>query len=438
MAVLVMPRDGALAKAGTLIRDTEIEASIRAFATPLLEAAGLTPTTVRIYIISDDSLNAFVAGGQNIFLNTGLLLRTDNPAQLIGVIAHEIGHVSGGHLPRTADALRSASNTALIGFILGGVTAAVTGSTDAGLAVIQGSSAAARTTFLEYNRSQESAADHAAVTLLDATGQTSRGLAEFLRVLSGEEFLTAKVRSPYTNTHPLTQERISFVENHASRSVFGDAPASADFVRMHQRMLAKLTGFLRSPAETIRRYPETDQSVPARYARTIAAFRASSPDLALTQLDTLIAEYPEDGYFMDLRGQILFESGRLEAARIAYGKALELLDDAPLVQSSLARTELALNTPASNQSARAGLERVVLTMKDSPEIWHQLAIAYGRTGSLGLAALSLAEEALLSGQHVDAVQQAKRALRTLPNGSPGQQRARDIENIVKAFQRPRR
>lgn len=428
--LLATPRD-AVSQGRRLIHDTEIETTIRTFATPLFTAAGISPDAVRIHIIEDDTLNAFVAGGQNLFLHTGFLMRTENPLQMIGVIAHETGHIAGGHLARTSDAIRNASNTALLGLVLGAVTAVATGRGDAAIAVYQGTASVNQLSLLEYSRSQESAADHAGLRYLDATGQSASGLVEFLDVLSGEELLVAERRSPYVNTHPLTQDRIAFVKNHLANSKFADIEPPPDYVERHARMVAKLHGFIRAPARTFRRYPETDTSVAARYARVIATFKEPAPDRALELLDGLLREFPEDGYFWELKGQILFESARPEASRVAYQKALSLLTDAPLIDGNLARVELAINTPKSNASALKLLGRTVRAMPNSAFAWHQLAIAQGRTGALDMAALSLAEEALLRNRAKDAALQAKRAQHKLKRGSPGWQRAVDIEQLAK-------
>ncbi|MBL6599982.1 MAG: M48 family metalloprotease [Alphaproteobacteria bacterium] len=430
-ACLVTPILASQAQGRTPIRDTEIEATIRAFATPLFSAAGLNPNAVRIYIIKDATLNAFVAGGQNLFLNSGLLMRTESPGQLIGVIAHETGHIAGGHLARTSGAIREASNSALFGLLLGAATTLATGRPDVGIAVFQGTSAAGHNALLQYSQTQESAADHAAIRLLDATGQSSKGLYEFLETLSGQELLAPERRSQYANTHPLTRDRITFARNHAANSPFTDIPPSPEFVAKHQRMVAKLAGFLLSPSRTFQRYPETDNSLPARYARAIAIYREPSIEQALELTDGLIAENPQDGYFWELRGQILAESGQPARAREAYTKALALLGDAPLIEADLARAELAINTEESNKAALRHMENAIRDMNTSAFAWRQLATAQGRNDMPGELALSLAEEALLRNRIEDAVQQAKRAQHHMKRGAPGWLRALDIEELAK-------
>ncbi|MDE0808255.1 MAG: M48 family metalloprotease [Alphaproteobacteria bacterium] len=438
VACVLAPLGDTRAQGRIPIRDTEIESTIRAFARPLFKVAGLSPDAVRIYIIKDQTLNAFVAAGQNLFLNSGLLLKTQNPGQLIGVIAHETGHIAGGHLARTSGAIKDSTNSTLLGLFLGAATTLATGRPDVGIAVFQGTTAVGQNALFQYSRAQESAADHAAVRFLDMTQQSSKGFYQFLETLSGQELLAPVRRSRYANTHPLTRDRIRFVRNHAAGSVYSETDASATFRAMHARMVAKLTGFLLSPSRTFQVYPETDQSLPARYARVIATFREPSIDKALEQLDTLLVEHPNDGYFWELRGQILMESGQPAPARIAYIKALELLETAPLIEGDLARAELAINTEESNKSALLHMQSAIQFLSDSAFAWHQLATAQGRNNMSGALALSLAEEALLRNRLKDAIQQAKRSQYHFKRGAPGWLRALDIEELAKRHLRDRK
>jgi predicted Zn-dependent protease len=256
-------------------------------------------------------------------------------------------------------------------------------------------------------------------------------LYEFLETLSGQELLQPERRSQYANTHPMTRDRVTFARNHADGSKYTDVPPPPEFVAMHERMVAKLTGFLLSPQRTFQRYPEEDKSLPARYARVIATYREPSIEPALQLLDGLLAEYPQDGYFWELRGQILSESGRPEPAREAYSKALGLLGQAPLIEADLARTELAINTEESNKAALQRMENVIRDMDTSAFAWRQLATAQGRNNMPGPLALSLAEEALLQYRLEDAIQQARRAQHHMSRGAPGWLRALDIEELAK-------
>ncbi len=416
------------ASARTLISDTEIEATIGDLARPLLDAAGLDPGSVRILVIGSNDLNAFVAGGQNLFLFTGLIMRTENPGQLSGVLAHEIGHIASGHLVRTSIAVEDASVAAILGLVLGTTAAVISGRADAAAAVLHGTSSALRSNLFAYTRTQEAAADQAAVRLLDSVGQSSRGYTEFLRILDTELSAVAG-RPAFATTHPLTPDRIAFAEQHLANSPHADAPVPVEQVRRHARMIAKLRGFLLPPEQTLRLYPADNGSVAARYARAIATFRKSGLAPALALIDGLIAGHPDDGYFRELKGQLLFESGRPREAHAAYLDALRLLEamgPVPATSLEMARIELALGTADTNRSARRRLERVVRHRPESAVAWRQLAIAQGRTGTRGLAALSLAEEALLGNRRDEARRFAERAQHALPTGSPGWVRAEDI------------
>lgn len=420
------------AEARSLVSDTEVENIIRELATPVFQTAGLTPEAVDIYIVQDDALNAFVAGGQNIFFYTGLLMATETPEQLLGVIAHETGHIAGGHLARTSEAMRDASKTALIGMVLGAAAAIATGRADAAAAVMQGSMGVAQGNLLQYSQTQESAADHAAIRYLESNKESSVGMLQFLETLSGQELLTGRSRSPYASTHPLTQDRINFVREQVTRSPHSENRLPEAVQQAHKRMVAKLTGFIQSPARTFKAYPEEDRSLPARYARAIATYKQPDAAKAVLLIDELLAEYPDDPYFHEFRGQVLFESGNAASALTSYSKAHALLPKAPLIELELARVQLALNTADTNMEARRHLESVVQALPDRAFAWRQLAIAYGRTGEEGLSALALAEEAFRSGKKRDAAIQANRALQKLKPQSAAWLRAQDIEELARA------
>ncbi|WP_420405885.1 M48 family metalloprotease [Nisaea sp.] len=424
--------------ARSYITDTEIEFYIRDLSTPVFQAAGLSPAAIDLYFINDDTLNAFVAGGQNIFFHTGLLMATDTPEQLLGVIAHETGHIAGGHLARSGEALRNASRNALLGLILGAGAALASGRGDAAGAIIAGSQASLQNSLLTYSRTQESAADQAAIRYLDANRESSRGMLEFLSTLSGQELLSGRSRSPYASTHPLTQDRISFVESHVASSPYSDEKLPEDLQIKHRRMVAKLKGFIRSPARTFRDYEDTDTSLEARYARAIATYRLPDMKKALTMTDSLLEEYPEDPYFHELKGQILFEAGRPGEAEESYRSANELLPEAPRIRLELARVLLALGTPDGSTEAQEHLERVVQEMPYATFAWRQLAIAYGRNGDHGMSALALAEEAYRSGRERDAALQANRAKQKLQPNTEAWLRATDIEQLSTPRDRERK
>lgn len=415
----------------SLIRDAEIEATISDLATPLFQAAGLNPRAVSLYIIQDDGLNAFVAGGQNLFLNTGLIMAMRSPLELSGVIAHEAGHIAGGHLARTADEIESASELALVSAVLGVVTAIASGNAGAGAAIAIGGQSAATRSFLQYSRTQESAADQAALRYLEATGQSARGMERFFEELAAEELLSPQRRSPYFSTHPFTRDRLNTVRGHVDRSRFSDVPASPDQVARFNRMVAKLHGFIRPPASTFRKYPETDTSLSARLARAIAYREVPDYGKALELTRALITDYPNDPYLHELEGQLYFEDGQIDAAVAPLTRAQELAPEAGLIEVLLARVLLAQNQEDSDRRALEHLTSARRTEAASAFFWRQLATAQGRIGMIGDAALSIAEENVRRGEWEIAETQARRARSLLPAGTPATLRALDIEELAK-------
>lgn len=424
-AFLVGP-ETPLAKGISFIRDAEIENTIRAYAAPLFKAAHLEPSAIRIFLVRDSSLNAFVAGGQKLFINTGLLMRSEHAGQVIGVIAHETGHIAGGHLSRTHAELENASAQNILAYVLGGAAMIATGRGDIGSAIIMGGQEMGRRSLLKYSRTQESAADQAALGLLDATGQSARGLLEFLEILGDQELLSVKQQDPYVRTHPLSRERISFLRDHLSRSPNTERPPAADLQERHRRMRAKLHAFLEPIALTLRRYGPSDTSLEARYARAVAYYR--KPDLAraLPLIEGLIADYPEDPFFHELKGQMLYENGRPAEALESYRTAVRLLPNSALLRRGLAQVQLEINDAELLEPAVANLRAALQLESDSSFTWRQLAIAYGRQGRMGQSSLALAEEAMLKGIRADALHHAGRAGKLLAEGSSGWLQAQDI------------
>ncbi len=424
-AIGLIPGEAA-AQRLSFIRDAEVENTIRAFATPLFRAAGLDPAVIGVHLVNDKSLNAFVAGGLNLFINTGLLIRSEHAGQVIGVIAHETGHISGGHLSRTQEALRNATTESILAVVLGVAAGIVTGRGDVGAAIITGGAQVGQRSILQYSREQESAADQAGIAFLENTGQSPLGLLEFLGVLQDQELLTIGRQDPYVRTHPITSERVSSARAALARSRFAENRISPEFTTMHRRMRAKLIGFM-EPDRALIEYKEADTSVEARYARAIALYK--KPDLAraLPLIDGLIAGSPNDPYFHELKGQILFENGRTSEALGSYERAVALLPDQPLLRTSLAQVQLELNNPALIKPALDNLNRAVAVDRRNGLTWQLLAVAHGREGQTGMLALALAERAQLQGNKSEARQQADRAERLLPHGSPGWLRAQDIK-----------
>ncbi len=409
----------------SLIRDAETENTIRAYSAPLFQAAGLNPDDVRIHLVNDRSLNAFVAGGQRLFINTGLILQTRTPAQLIGVIAHETGHISGGHLSKIEGEMAKASAQQILALILG-AGAAVAGRGDAGAAVMMGGSGVAMRGFLSFSRTQESAADAAALQVLDDTQQSAQGLLEFMQVLEKQEPLSADRQDPYLRTHPLSRERVEVLRRHVAASPHTARPSAAEFDRMHRRMRAKLYAFLNPLGHTLRQYPDKDQSLEARYARAIAYYREPRLDKAVEIVDGLISEHPDDPYFHELKGQMLFENGRVAQAVGPYRTAARLLPGSGLLKADLARVLIESNDNSQLDEAVLNLRAALQEDATQPFYWRQLAIAHGRRDERAESSLALAEEAILLNRKEEARFHAGRAEQLLPRGSPGWLKAQDI------------
>jgi predicted Zn-dependent protease len=408
--------------AENILRDTEIEADIRTMVAPIWRAAGLEPSALHVYLVEDKQLNSFVAGGQNEFINSGLIMRAETPNQLIGVLAHETGHIAGGHLTRFQEAARNASIEGIIAMVLG-AAASVVGKNGAAMLGAQG---VAERSFMQYSITQEASADHAAMTFLDASGQSARGLLQFFQILQSEELLAGIREDPYLRTHPLTTERIDYVRNHVEHSRFSDVRDSSANIELLKRIKVKLGAFTAPPSSTLAAYPESDQSVLARYARAIAYYRIPKLDKALPTIDGLIRDYPTDPYFRELKGQMLFENGRIADAVQPYQEAVRLAPAAPLLRISLAQVYIESNDPKMNSRAIAYLNDALRTEDKETTGWHLLATAYGRENQIGMAALALAEEGLAAGKKKDAQHQALRAKALLPKNSAGYNRAENI------------
>ena len=339
----------------SFIRDAEIENYLRSLATPIYRAADIDPTSVTIYIVDSPIINAFVAEGMNEFFYTGLLQLTDNPEQLAGVIAHETGHIAGGHLIRGKEEMRNASGEAILGMILAVAAGAASGNGGLAAAGLSGGMQLGERSFLSFSRSQEASADAAGMSFLDRTGTSAEGMLEFFKKLAGQEMLPADRQDEYVRTHPLTQDRIDAVQLHLDSSPYKDAKLPQKFYTMHERMKAKLLGYLQ-PETALLRYTDKDPRLPARYARAIALYRTGSPDRALGLTDGLIAQEPANPFFYELKGQIQFENGRIDQAIANYKKANELLPDSALLRQAYghallegrARTWPASIPPSSN------------------------------------------------------------------------------------------
>jgi predicted Zn-dependent protease len=410
----------------TLIRDAEIEATIRAYADPLFTAAGLDAEAIKVHLIETDQINAFVAPGMNMFLFTGLLMRADTPNQVIGVIAHETGHIADGHLVRIQDELHDATIENILAMLVGIGAGVATGNSGVGVGAMTMGQGIAQRDLLKYSRVQEASADQAAMRFLDATHQSARGLLEFFEKLEGEEYLLAGNQDPYLQTHPLTRDRIEAVQQHVDTSPYSSTKDAPALVLMHQRMLAKLKGYLWPLDRVLQAYPPSDNSVPARYARAIAYYRVSRTAEALALMGSLLKESPDDPFFLEQTGQILFDKGRLADALPYYERAAALRPREALLRLELGQVEIETEQPQYVKPAIANLEFATQFESNNPFGWQLLAIAYGRDNQIAMSDLAQAERAMANGNKREARMQARRALKGLSTGSPGWLRANDI------------
>lgn len=416
----------------SLIRDAEIEGLMRLYTRPIFKAAGLTPSSVRVYLINDPRINAFVSGGQRIFIHTGLLMQSRTPNEVIGVLAHETGHIAGGHLARMGNELDRASTTSIIG-MLAGIAAmaggAAAGSSDAvraGGGVIAGTQGLAQRNFLSYAREMEASADQAALKYLHATGQSARGMIALFEKLAQQSIASLQNLDPYVLSHPMPFERIRNLERAARSSPHFDRKDPPELVLRHQLMQAKLVGFLETPQAVARRYPAADQSLPARYARAISLFRRGDIGNALAVIDGLVEELPQNPYFWELKGQALLENGRPAEAVSPLRRASEMLPNNGLIQILMAQALIGTDRKADAEQAVKLLRKAQKTEQDTPITFSLLAMAYGRLGDIARAELATAEAALLKGDRKLAADKARSAQSRFKTGTPEWTRANDI------------
>lgn len=420
------------ASARGLIRDAEIEATLKKLASPVFTAAGLSPSSVDILILSDPSLNAFVFGGRNMLFHTGLLTRLETPEGLIGVIAHETGHLTGGHQTRRLAHAQSLQGPMAIGMLLSALAGAASGNGQVAVAGMLGTQSALQRSFLAHTRSEESAADQAGASYMEKTGVDPAAVLEVLKIFRGQEVFQAGNIDPYAVTHPLSSERIAFLENRAANSNAKGGHVSVELAYWHARMRAKITAFTDRPERTLASLemeggPDTELKL---LRRSVALHLLPSPPEALSTIERLIALRPQDPYYWELKGQILFESGRGPEAVEPYRRAVALAPNEALIRGGLGRALLALNDPALNAEALSTLEAAARGGAAEPSVLRDLALAYARSGDDARAALATAERFAVAGDPRDALRHARRALDQLPVGSPGWLKADDIRAVA--------
>lgn len=420
----VTARQSGQQQAPSLIRDAEIEQILRDDSVAIFTAAGLNPDDVHINIVNDDELNAFAGGGQQIFLYTGMILEADDPMQLQGVIAHETGHIAGGHSARSGDMMRSGLTPFIVALALG-VLAAAAGRPDAGAAIASSGGYFATLNILSYSRAQESAADQAAATYLETAGLSGTGLVSFFRKYQYQEVFSQARRYAYFQSHPISSERIAALQTRVNAAAHRDVRPSAEAVARHALMRVKLEAFIRPPSWTFGRYREDDRAFLARYARAIAYYRDANPDRSVQIIDELLTEQPRNPFLWELRGQVQFENARTAESAESYRRAVELLPDSALLQISYAQTLVALGGSHLDEAVshlRIGLQHE----NDNLLGWRLLGQAYDAKNMPGQARLAAAEEHF-NGQDMDGARLfAMRARILLAHDTPEYRRATDI------------
>ena len=423
-AVMVGLAAASPASAQSAIRDTEIEGIIHEWSAPVFTAMGLEPSEVEILLINDNDLNAFATRGRIMGVNTGLILRTRSPNELLGVIAHEAGHIKNRHTLR--DGAQGAAMQPMLMTMALGALALAAGSPQAGAVLLGNSQYFGTLSALRYMTHQEGEADNTGARALENAGESGRGLVNFFENFRSQEVFSDARRFPYFRSHPLSSDRIENLRRFVSEQSNYDRTDSPERVAQHALILAKIHAFMDDPIQTLRDYPESDVSLPGRYARSIAWYRDGQTEKALNAVDALLTEQPDNPYFWELRGQILFEEGRPAEAIGAHRRAVELRPDAPLLRINLAHALIETHDPANLDPAIAELKRATALEADNTMGWRLLSQAYASQGKEGEARLASAEMYFAAGAEVQATQFALRARDMLDPGTAEWTRAMDI------------
>ena len=417
----------------SIIRDSEIESYFKEWSAPLLDAAQIPAGSVNVILVQSNELNAFVAGGANIFFYTGLIEKTDGPGELMGVFAHELGHIAGSHLISTRDAFERASYESILGAVIGLGAAVLSGNGGAATSIISGSQSIAQRKLLSHTRVNESSADQAALSYFESAKYNPSGLASFLGKLQDQELLPTSRQAEYVRTHPLTRDRINAVSNRAEKSPYFDKDFPASWEDQHTRMRAKLIGFI-SPGRVAWEYDDRDVSIPAQYARTIAAYRENRIEEAISGIDALIAVEKDNPYFHELKGQMLVDFSRLQEALSPYRKAIELKPQEALFRIAYAHALIESGDDEQNlNEAIEQLQRAEKRERRSGRVHRLLATAHGRLGQENLAKVHLAEEAVLQRRLPYAEQLAQAVLSNEPAQSATWVKARDLLDYIKTL-----
>ncbi len=415
----------------TFIRDAEIERTLKLLTAEIFKSAGLGENAVTLYIVQDPSFNAFVAGGANIFLFTGLLDQVKTPEGLISVIAHETGHITGNHLARRKIVSENLAGPAMIASILAASAAAVAGSGGAAVGAYSLGQSTATRALLAYSRGEEASADQAALTFMEKAGVDPSGMLEVLNIVRGQEFFSTQSQDPYLRTHPLSSERYSFVADRVAQSPAKGEQVSDDLRYWHDRMRAKLEAFIDPPSLVLQRVDDQDGEI-ATLKRAVAYHRLPDRAKSMAEVDRLLALRPDDPFYLELAGQFMLEVGRAQDAAVKYGAALNLAPNETLIAAGYGKALLATGEPGKEKEALRVLERAAAGDPADTGVRQTLAQAYAADGQPAMASLVTAERYALSGSMEEAERFARRALPSLLEGGPAWLRAQDILRVSEA------
>jgi predicted Zn-dependent protease len=408
-----------------IIRDAEIENFLEEISHPIFSEANLNLNSVDIYVFNDSSINAFVACGQKIFVNTGLIQSFETPSMLRGVMAHETGHIAGGHLARSDEALERAQTPMIVGLLLG-IGAAIAGDGDAAQALLLGSQQIAQGMVAKYSRSQESAADQAAIRYLEGIKKSSNGMLEVLYKFANQEALSSNRQSVRVRSHPISRDRIRSLEQKVNKSQFINERDNEKTLFQYKMIQAKLDGFLNNPNDVIRKAKKDSSLIFNKYSLAVAYYRKALLKESLSVLNEMINQYPNNPWFYELKGQVLYESGKIRESIIPYRKSLSISPNEPLLMVALATALNALENKSDAIEAISLLKKSLMHDQKNTQTWFQLAISYSRINDIGNAELASAERHFLTGNVKMASFHAKKSLKYNKNSSISKLRAQDI------------
>ena len=414
-----------------VLRDTETELLFKDMSVPLIKAGGLDPKSVKVVLLNDPEINAFVSQGQTVYLQSGLIEAADNVNQVQGVVAHELGHVIAGDSIRSGEGEKHATGISILSLVLG-VAAMAAGAGDAAMGIMMAGQRAAIGDLLAFTRGQESTADATGARLLSKAGISGKGILQFFNKLQNEEYrLAVYSKDSFDRDHPLNSERIEALHQKLSSDPAWNKPIDPQLEARFERVKAKLLGFV-DPKQAVLRYPESDQSIPAHYARAYAYHLGAYPDKAEAEADALLAIDPHDPFFLELKGQMLLEDGKPKDAVPPLREATKLSGDAPLIAAMLGHALVETNDPKNFQEAKQILKVAVNRDNEDPFAWYELGIIYDREGDQARASLATAERSNLQDDPKMALASAQLAMKGIQPGTPDYLRAQDIAMVSRA------